>query len=283
MARMRALCAVAAAAAALLLAAPAAADAAQGSKRAVFSASLAPLPNTTGVSLSGSGFARIAFNTANARGDNQFTLDVKDLARLAAASAPCIRPSAFAAGLTALPWGLVGLANRGGSHPQGAAFRKRFGRDHRMRSLCFASGLAQASLAQAPSSWRCAATRRRSRCRSCTTLASPAAPPPARASPTPHFSLRGGSSTTRITACRALTACAERPCAAARRLGARRILRFRSPRPRWLALTRWPPPSAPSRPIPLASTPMYVFVPFIHNEGCCSRSQRQWGSRSDAC
>ena len=74
MARLRALCAVATAAAALLLAAPAAADAAQGSKRAVFSASLAPLPNTTGVSLSGSGFARIAFNTANARGDNQSTL-----------------------------------------------------------------------------------------------------------------------------------------------------------------------------------------------------------------
>ena len=88
MARLRALCAVAAAAVALLLAAPAGAAEAQGSKRAVFSTSLAPLANTTGVNLGGSGFARIAFNTANARGDNQFTLDdVKDLVRRRRASA----------------------------------------------------------------------------------------------------------------------------------------------------------------------------------------------------
>ena len=80
MARLRALCAVAAVAAALLLTAASPA-AAQGSKHAMFSATLAPLPNTTGVNLGGSGFARIAFNTANARGDNQLTLDVKDLVR----------------------------------------------------------------------------------------------------------------------------------------------------------------------------------------------------------
>ena len=81
MARLRALCAVAAAAVALLLAAPAGAAEAQGSKRAVFSTSLAPLANTTGVNLGGSGFARVAFNTVNARGDSQFTIDVKDLVR----------------------------------------------------------------------------------------------------------------------------------------------------------------------------------------------------------
>ena len=96
MARLRALCAVAAAA--LLLAASAAAEA-QGSKRAegaVFSASLAPLPNTTGVNLGGSGFARIALNM---RGDNQFTLDVKDLVRHM--QSHCARPNAFAGGLPA--------------------------------------------------------------------------------------------------------------------------------------------------------------------------------------
>ena len=80
MARLRALCAVAAAAATLLLAAPAAADAqgSKGAESAIFSASLAPLPNPTGVTLGGSGFARIALNK---RGENQFTLDVKDLVR----------------------------------------------------------------------------------------------------------------------------------------------------------------------------------------------------------
>lgn len=58
MARLRVLCALAAAAAlALLCARPAAA-----AKNAIFTASLAPLPNTTGVTLGGSGFARVAFN-----------------------------------------------------------------------------------------------------------------------------------------------------------------------------------------------------------------------------
>jgi hypothetical protein len=74
-ARTLALCALAACAAPLLAASPAAA---QGSNRAVFTASLNPLPNTTGVNLGGNGFARVVFNTgaSNApRGDNQFTLD----------------------------------------------------------------------------------------------------------------------------------------------------------------------------------------------------------------
>jgi hypothetical protein len=71
-ARTLALCALAACAALLLAASPAAA---QGSNRAVFTASLNPLPNTTGVNLGGNGFARVVFNTgaSNApRGDNQF-------------------------------------------------------------------------------------------------------------------------------------------------------------------------------------------------------------------
>lgn len=65
--------------AALLAASPAAAQ-----NRAMFTASLNPLANTTGVDLGGNGFARVAFNTgaSNApRGDNQFTLDVNNLVR----------------------------------------------------------------------------------------------------------------------------------------------------------------------------------------------------------
>jgi hypothetical protein len=83
-ARTLALCALAAFAALLLAASPAAAQ-----NRVMFTASLNPLVNTTGVNLGGNGFARVAFNTgaSNApRGDNQFTLDVNNLARPGASS-----------------------------------------------------------------------------------------------------------------------------------------------------------------------------------------------------
>jgi len=76
MARMRVLCALAAAALALLCAPPAAAPA----KNAIFTASLAPLPNTTGVTLGGSGFARVAFNPRDST-FSKLTLDVTDLVR----------------------------------------------------------------------------------------------------------------------------------------------------------------------------------------------------------
>ena len=77
MARMRVLCALAAAALALLCAPPAAAA---SRKNAIFTASLAPLPNTTGVTLGGSGFARVAFNPRDST-FSKLTLDVTDLVR----------------------------------------------------------------------------------------------------------------------------------------------------------------------------------------------------------
>jgi hypothetical protein len=78
----------AAAAAALLLvcaATPAAAQASAGTRMA-FNAILAPLPNTTGVDLPGSGFARVEFDAssdASKRGENTFMLSTSDLVRSA--------------------------------------------------------------------------------------------------------------------------------------------------------------------------------------------------------
>lgn len=103
-ARTLVLCAVAAFAALLLAASPAAA---QGSNRAMFTASLNPLPNTTGVNLGGNGFARVVFNTgaSNApRGDNQFTLDFNNLARLLACSLERARLTIPRLAARARPW-----------------------------------------------------------------------------------------------------------------------------------------------------------------------------------
>jgi hypothetical protein len=61
-----------------------AAAAAAPPARIVFLADLAPLPNTTGVSLPGSGAARVDFDAstdAKTRGDNALTLSVADLVR----------------------------------------------------------------------------------------------------------------------------------------------------------------------------------------------------------
>jgi hypothetical protein len=84
MARLPLLLAAAAIAAALLLGAP---PAAAQPARETFFASLAPLPNTTGVRLGGAGDARISFDASSnsaTRGNNVLTLtNIRDLVRTA--------------------------------------------------------------------------------------------------------------------------------------------------------------------------------------------------------